>query len=141
MGLLYGVTLGCMTYCAFCDPGQCKKSQVFKNGDAELSMPKRAHKSWQYKRPVRRYDHYCRWLSNCIGLLNHREFYMMLLGLVAISVCGTIVDIMLAIVVFNRGFWNVEILIVLHLAYSVALLALAGPILRIHTGLVSRNEL
>lgn len=34
-----------------------------------------------------------------------------------------------------------EVLVVLHLGYSAALLALAGPILKIHAGLISRNEL
>ncbi|CAE7257996.1 cdc48 [Symbiodinium natans] len=29
--------------------------------------PRRAHKSWQYGRPIRRYDHYCKWLNNVIG--------------------------------------------------------------------------
>merc|ERR1719174_183664 len=92
-----------MTYCAFCDPGQCKKSQVFKNGDDELSMPKRAHKTWQYKRPVRRYDHYCRWLSNCIGLLNHREFVVMCFGLVMIGMCGTMMDAILVFFSVRQG--------------------------------------
>merc|ERR1712187_613096 len=107
----------------------------------EANLPRRTHKSWQYKRPIRRYDHYCRWLSNCIGLLNHREFVTMLVGLAAISISGFIVDIMLAVTMFNKGFWDTELCIVLHLGYSVALLALAGPILKIHAGLVSRNEM
>ena len=33
------------------------------------------------------------------------------------------------------------VLVALHLGYCFALLALAGPILRIHVGLISRNEL
>ena len=33
------------------------------------------------------------------------------------------------------------VLVALHLGYCLALLALAGPILRIHVGLISRNEL
>jgi len=135
---LYGITLGCMTYAAFSDPGQMKKDP---NGGEVAMMPKRAYKSWQYKRPIRRFDHYCRWLNNCIGLLNHREFIAMLVGILAIAVFGIAVDVMLAISMINRGFWSVELLIVLHLAYSIALLCLAGPIMRIHIGLVSRNEL
>jgi len=132
---LYGVTLGCMAYCTFSDPGQTRKDQQ------AASAPKRAYKSWQYKRPVRRYDHYCRWLGNCIGLLNHREFVAMLVGLVLIGALGAVSDVLLTISLVHRGFWGTELLLALHLAYSVALLALAGPILRIHAGLVSRNEL
>mmetsp|Transcript_63984 Transcript_63984/g.128390 ORF Transcript_63984/g.128390 Transcript_63984/m.128390 type:complete len:336 (-) Transcript_63984:137-1144(-) len=133
--LLYGVILGCMAYCAFSDPGQVRKDQQ------AASAPKRAYKSWQFKRPVRRYDHYCRWLSNCIGLLNHREFVAMLIGLVLVGGLGIIVDVLLTVSMVNRGFWDTELAIVAHLAYSVALLALACPIFRIHAGLVSRNEL
>merc|ERR1712008_579846 len=33
------------------------------------------------------------------------------------------------------------IVVVLHLCYSMGLIGLAGPILRIHVGLVSRNEI
>ena len=59
-----GIVLGCMAYCAFADPGQVKKTRNMKIGavggmDIEEGMPRRAHKSWQYSRPIRRYDHYC----------------------------------------------------------------------------------
>lgn len=140
--ILYVVTLGCMTYCAFCDPGQLRKDQQAALGsDGEQpNLPKRTYKSWQYKRPIRRYDHYCRWLSNVIGLLNHREFLVMLVGLILISVLGAAVDLTLAYSILFKGFWSTEIVVVLHFAYSVALLALAGPILKIHVGLISRNE-
>jgi len=145
--VLYGITLGCMCYCAFGDPGQMAKgrgsSDWAMSGDLspEAPMPKRAHTTWQYKRPIRRYDHYCRWLSNCIGLLNHREFVVMLVGLVVIAVLGSLVDAVLALSMLSRGFWIDEMLVVLHLIYSIGMLALAYPILRIHVGLVSRNEL
>ena len=33
----------------------------------------------ELRQPIRRYDHYCRWLTNAVGLLNHREFVAMLL--------------------------------------------------------------
>ena len=62
--VVYGIVLGCMAYCAFADPGQVKKTRNMKIGavggmDIEEGMPRRAHKSWQYSRPIRRYDHYC----------------------------------------------------------------------------------
>merc|ERR1719343_685150 len=41
----------------------------------------------------------------------------------------------------NEGDWKKFAGVALHLGYSVALIALALPILRIHVGLVSRNEL
>merc|ERR1719263_597803 len=104
-------------------------------------LPKRAHKTWLYRGPVRRYDHYCRWVTNCIGLLNHREFFIMVCGLVVIAVLGTAIDLVALIAVFSRANWLARIAVLLHLFYSVVLMALAGPILRIHVGLVLRNEL
>jgi len=150
---VYVLTLGCMAYAAVCDPGQMRvdaggpQSQALVVGDSfssqgtELELPKRAHRSWQYERPIRRYDHYCRWLTNVIGLLNHREFFVMLAGLVAIALAGVVVDVTLLCIIARDGFAVDEVLVVLHLGYSAALLALAGPILKIHAGLISRNEL
>ena len=34
-----------------------------------------------------------------------------------------------------------EIIVALHLAYSIGLLAINGPILRIHAGLISRSRI
>jgi len=151
---LYLVTLGTMAYAALFDPGQMRPDKNSKQGQALMSsesfgsqtnseppLPKRAHKSWQYKRPIRRYDHYCRWLTNGIGLLNHREFLVMVFGLVLIGIVGTAVDVLLAVSMVHKGFWINEVLIAMHMLYSVIILWLAGPIFRIHFGLVSRNEL
>merc|ERR1719395_339401 len=99
--MLYGVTLFTMAYCALCDPGQLQRQdqqarqQLLQEGMSpkqELPMPKRAHKAWLYALPIRRYDHYCRWLTNVIGLLNHREFVVMCIGLVTIGTIGIAVD-------------------------------------------------
>ena len=144
--VVYGIVLGCMAYCAFADPGQVKKTRNMKIGavggmDIEEGMPRRAHKSWQYSRPIRRYDHYCKWLQNVIGLLNHREFVIMVGGLLLIGVLGIMVDIWLAILIAEKGFFESEIVVALHLGYSVALLAIDGPIFKIHFGLISRNEM
>jgi len=65
----------------------------------------------------------------------------MCVGLVLIAVLGTAVDIIALIPIISKGSWGAKILVVLHLAYSIILMALAGPILKIHIGLVSRNEL
>jgi len=144
--VLYAATLGLMVYCALADPGQLPRDHAASIASQDSSalipdLPRRTHTSWQYKRPVRRYDHYCRWLTNCIGLLNHREFLAMLVGFVTIAILGLFVDIVLAIQVMEKGFWVMEVWIFLHLVYSMILLGLATPILRIHIGLVSRNEL
>lgn len=144
-GALYGLTLGCMAYCSFSDPGQMRKPKSAARGAEDEPwqgiMPKRAHQSWQYPRPVRRYDHYCKWLQNVIGLLNHREFVMMLSGLTMISALGMIVDVLVAILTARDGFMGAMIIVLLHLAYSIVLLGVVGPMFNIHIGLVSRNEL
>jgi hypothetical protein len=151
--ILYLVTCITMLYCATADPGTLKREyeQAYtameevanRQGQARPApkLPKRAHKTWLYRQPVRRYDHYCRWVTNCIGLLNHREFFIMVCGLVVIAILGTAVDLVALIAVFSRPNWVARILVAGHLFYSVVLMALAGPILRIHFGLVSRNEL
>jgi len=152
--VLYVVTLGCMAYCALCDPGTLKRKvhskaydrlrQAQGNSDstAELPLPKRCHKSWLFERPIRRYDHYCRWLTNCIGLLNHREFIVMVAGLVILGICGCGVDTCLVVLTSQRGDeWLTASLLIMHLTYSVILTALAYPILRLHIGFICRNEL
>lgn len=146
-GVLYGLSLGCMIYCTFFDPGQMRKSKAAANGAGDEpwrgTIPKRAHKAWQYHRPIRRYDHYCKWSQNVVGLLNHREFVMMLGGLVLISVLGIVVDLWLAISISmaRKGLIGTLVTVLLHLAYSMVLLGIVGPICRIHIGLISRNEL
>ena len=134
--VVYGIVLGCMAYCAWADPGQVKQPIGAVGG-----IPRRAHKSWQYSRPIRRYDHYCKWLKNVIGLLNHREFVIMVAGLLLIGVLGIMVDIWLAILIAEKGFFKFEIVVALHLGYSVALLKIDWPIFKIHFGLISRNEM
>merc|ERR1719491_142938 len=60
-----------------------------------------------------------------------------------IAMLGTAVDVIAIIAAFvqsNYG-WHSRTFLILHLVYSVTLLTLAGPILRIHVGLVARNEL
>ena len=142
--VLYVVTLVCMTYCAFADLGQVKQTRNAQLGvDVEKGMrgmPRRAHKSWQYPRPIRRYDHYCKWLKNTIGLLNHREFVTMLMGLTLISFVGIVVDLWVAVLVAKEGALQSEVFVALHLAYSISLLAIEGPMLTIHAGLICRNE-
>mmetsp|Transcript_49647 Transcript_49647/g.115101 ORF Transcript_49647/g.115101 Transcript_49647/m.115101 type:complete len:480 (+) Transcript_49647:72-1511(+) len=158
--ILYAMTLGCMAYCVYCNAGELKREDHRKayarlqqaSGGTPMSgcaaeledppLPKRCHKTWQYTLPIRRYDHYCRWLTNCIGLLNHREFIVMVAGLVMIGVSGALLDFFLVITTAREGrHWLVAFFLALHLAYSVILVSLAGPIFRLHVGFISRNEL
>lgn len=151
--MLYLLTLGTMAYAALCDPGQLTREDQRRfaaaqakgqeAGDEEMPLPKRAHKTWLYKMAIRRYDHYCRWLTNCIGLLNHREFVVMLVGLVSLGPLGAIFDLVLFVysVQGDSNDWAMDAILVIHGAYSVALTTLATPILRLHIGFISRNEL
>jgi len=115
--------------------------ESFNSEIQDPHLPSRCHKSWQYQRPIRRYDHYCRWLTNVIGLLNHREFFTMVMGLFLIGVSGAAIDAFLMLYTLQQGWWTNELIILLHLGYSIALVTMAGPIFRIHLGLVVRNEL
>ena len=141
---LAAVTVVLMGYCSLGDPGQLKKMRNVPLDRIDLEQgdrPFRAHKSWQYRRKIRRYDHYCKWVNNVIGLLNHREFVLMLVGLCLIGLFGVILDGYLALLLAKKGLWEAEIAVVLHLAFSVVLLAIEVPIFQTHIGLVSRNEL
>ena len=66
---LNAIGLGLMLYCGYSDPGQRKKTRDLELGhsgeDNESgSGPKRSHKSFQYNRRIRRYDHFCKWVNN-----------------------------------------------------------------------------
>jgi len=146
--VVYAVTLGTMAYCVLSDPGKLPRQDLEAylqlhggGGEEDVQLPLRCHKMWLFKQPIKRYDHYCRWLTNAIGLLNHREFVVMLIGLATIGVGGCLVDFMLIVCSSNKDhhFFTV-VLLILHLTYSIVLSALAGPILRLHAGFVSRNE-
>ena len=174
--VVYGVTLSCMTYAACADPGQLKAEKKSRNvevgADIERGMPSiplRAQHSFQYDRPIRRYDHFCKWLNNAIGLLNHREFILTVGGLMCIAVLGCldtlhdallcddqkskthihhhgiVVDMCLAFfVITKKGVVEsvqTEIILGSHLAYSLILLKLVCAVLKIHVGLISRNEM
>ncbi|CAE7572379.1 zdhhc7 [Symbiodinium sp. CCMP2592] len=129
-------TVALMGYCGLADPGQAQSGLDLEQGH----VPPRAHKSWLYTREIRRYDHYCKWVKNVIGLLNHREFVVMLIGLTSSGVLGLAVDTYLALVMAFKVPWQ-TCMILLHLAFCIALLAIEVPMLQIHIGLISRNEL
>merc|ERR1712217_525186 len=131
--ILYTLTLGCMAYCMISDPGQVAC-------DCKV-MPERAHNAWICERPIRRYDHYCRWLMNGIGLLNHREFFCMLVGLVLAAVLGVVVDSVAILMECSRQSWLSVFASTMHLAYCLLIGRFVGSILYLHVGFISRNEL
>lgn len=51
-------------------PRYCNKEKVYK--------PDRAHFCSAMGRNVLRMDHYCPWLSNCVGYFNHKFFFLFL---------------------------------------------------------------
>lgn len=101
----------------------------------------RSYKSSQFPRRIRRYDHYCRWLLNGIGLHNHREFFMLLMVFTVMVAGGSIVDVWLLAAFRSLEHWATASLLAAHLVY----LAIFGynliPVVRLHVTFVSRNEL
>jgi len=138
---LYLVTILSMVYTALSDPGQLHHDQMPMQADGQRTPPRRSHKSWLYSYPIRRYDHYCRWVMNVIGLLNHRAFFIMCAGLQACVGIGSLVDIVLILEVFVRSSWRDLWVLLAHLAYCCIVIGLLGPIFKLHVGFVSRNEL
>ena len=108
--MIFGPTLLCMLWVARVDPGlwvaRVDPGQITENiedqGAEPAELPKRTHKSRLYPKPIRRYDHYCRWLQNVVGLMNHREFMMMLIGWTLVAVLGVVIDPCLAAFAYKR---------------------------------------
>jgi len=66
----------------------------------------------------------------------------MVAGIVTIAVAGLIIDVVVLVSVLWRGsHWTSTIVPLMHLLYSAGVSILAAPILRLHIGFVSRNEL
>lgn len=137
-GGLYGLTLVLMFYCMYVDPGTVSKKQ-------EQNPPARSHKTWLYDRHVRRFDHHCRWLLNSIALNNHREFVVMLVCLTLIGILSFALDIWIIYTAVQDNLLNkmpVKLaMVVLQFVYSAGIFYLVVPILEMHIGLISRNEL
>jgi len=138
------ITLLCMVYCMLSDPGQISPGQG--------RLPRRAHKAWTHDRPIRRYDHYCRWMMNSVGLLNHREFLIMLLGLVSLCILGACLDVILLALTLTKIIVGDEeasalgsllpcAVVALHLAYATQFGYYANKVLCMHLGFIGRNVL
>lgn len=139
---LYAVTLSCAAQVATCDPGQLDENSFMDVKLGVADLPERSHKYFQYPLPLRRFDHYCRWVDNGIALQNHREFMVMVAGIVTLAGVGAIVDIVLLMKEVHGNFTDLHLLaVVVHCMYCVGLAYYALPIFRLHVGFVSRNEL
>lgn len=136
--IIYSVPLAAFFYTGFVDAGQLDHSAWLA---VKTPRPKRAHKAWQYDRPIMRYDHYCRWVTNCIGLRNHREFFIMVTGFFFVAVAGAALDVILLIHYVPMRGWVSISLLTMHLVYSLIFGYFVIPIYRIHVTFVSRNEL
>lgn len=53
-----------------------------------IVKPARSKHCRVYNRCVYKFDHYCVWIGNCVGGLNHRYFLALLLSLSAMSIHG-----------------------------------------------------
>eukprot|EP00931_Biecheleriopsis_adriatica_P124317 TRINITY_DN9944_c0_g2_i2.p1 TRINITY_DN9944_c0_g2~~TRINITY_DN9944_c0_g2_i2.p1 ORF type:complete len:646 (+),score=53.51 TRINITY_DN9944_c0_g2_i2:239-1939(+) len=149
IGVLLVLTLVWELYVWLCDPGQVSRAI------AQDERPKRAEQHWFYARPVRRYDHYCRLMDNCIGLQNHREFIMMLIGLVLTNALGMLLDVWLFVVMIRNRFqiydgkltatanfhFQVLLMLPVHLIYCIGMSWLFVPICQHHLHMISQNQL
>jgi len=138
---LYSTTIWAAMYTSLADPGLMNEEHHQKWRAGQTSMPRRAHKHWLYRRPVLRFHQYCRWVTNCVGLRNHRSYMIMLAGFVTIAVLDAFLDFILVLVHWRGGSWTVELLLLLHLAYSSYFAWYSVPLLRQHAGFLIRNEL
>ncbi|CAE7204688.1 unnamed protein product [Symbiodinium natans] len=128
------LAFGLMAFASKVDPG------MVPEGDPDRPI-ERSYKSSQFPRRIRRYDHFCRWLLNGIGLYNHREFFMLLMVFTFMVAGSSIVDVYLLTAFLHPEHWVVECLLVGHLAYLGVFAYGLLPIVRLHVAFVSRNEL
>jgi len=139
--LLYTFTIGSAVYTSLANPGLMPVDEFEKWQAGERPLPMRAHKHWLYKRPVLRFHQYCRWITNAVGLKNHRAYMCMLIGFVSVAVCDALLDLVLIPMRFPSGSFISNILLLLHLVYSCYFAWYATPLLRMHSAFICRNEL
>jgi len=145
---IYLVTCLSMAYTAVSNPGYMDDASYREYVANPSLLPQRAFKHWLYKRPILRFHQYCRWVTNCIGLNNHREYMIMLCGFVTMAVVDTVLDGIHVIMVVckyeavDMGMgWGQFVMLLLHLLYSVYLAYYMKPLVQMHVGFVARNEL
>jgi len=139
--LMYVFTIGSAVNTALANPGLLPQEQFQKWQAKERSLPLRCSKHWLYRRPVLRFHQYCRWVTNSVGLHNHRSYMCMLAGFVGIAVTDAFLDLILIPAHFMNGTWTAELLLLVHFLYSCYFAWYSTPLLRMHAAFVARNEL
>lgn len=122
--VILGINFTVFLVCCYSDPGVITKDnvdayvgmypydeQMYKEGvqcvTCHVVKPARSKHCSVYNRCVFKFDHYCVWIRNCVGGLNHRYFLLLLLSLTVMCVYGSYATfkILRALTeVFN--FWN-----------------------------------
>ncbi|CAD7972366.1 unnamed protein product [Amoebophrya sp. A25] len=117
-----------------------KKSSEYRFCSKEGKYkPDRTHFCSAMSRNVLRMDHYCPWLSNCVGYFNHKYFFLFLLYT---SVASNMVTYglfkLLASkhVMLNAGY---QLMLAEGSGLSVILSSVLTPFLAFHCWLISRN--
>jgi len=110
-------------------PRFCLKEQKYK--------PDRAHYCSALGRNVLRMDHYCPWLSNCVGHYNHKFFVQFL----AYTVASCILASTSILAALCRGLFPAGLTVMMGagVVLSLLLTAVLGPFLSWHLWLLSRN--
>jgi len=107
----------------------CNKEQKYK--------PDRSHYCKPLQKNVLRMDHYCPWLSNCVGFYNHKYFVLFLLyTVIATNIALFIIVQALACQVFPAG---TTAFLLGTAALSGLLVSILTPFLVLHVWLLARN--
>lgn len=104
--LILGINFSLFILCCYSNPGVITKDnvdsyvaaypyddQMYTSGThcdtCHLVKPARSKHCSVYNRCVFKFDHYCIWVRNCIGGLNHRYFLLLLSSLTIMCVHGS----------------------------------------------------
>ncbi|XP_076823697.1 palmitoyltransferase ZDHHC12-B-like [Clavelina lepadiformis] len=106
-----------------------------------LQRPMRAKHCRECKHCVRRFDHHCPWIFNCVGERNHKWFYTFLVTEMALLGWGFYISITGYEIGDNSNSWvSHNILLVLVDIFIVVLFLVVGSLVCIHTYLILQNH-